>query len=126
MDPVNIFSVASDHNRWLGVRQSTVAQNIANANTPGYKAVDVEPFESTLASTRLEMTRTRTEHMTPASAAPGETGTREAASWQIVHSGNSVSLEQQLMKSSEISGAYSLNTSAVKAFHRMLIAASRG
>jgi flagellar basal-body rod protein FlgB len=64
--------------------------------------------------------------MTPASAAPGEAETREEVSWQVVHSGNSVSLEQQLMKSSEISGAYSLNTSAVKAFHRMLIAASRG
>jgi flagellar basal-body rod protein FlgB len=126
MDPVNIFSVASDHNRWLGVRQSTVAQNIANANTPGYKAVDVEPFEATLASTRLEMTRTRPSHMTPASTAPGEAETREEVSWQVVHSGNSVSLEQQLMKSSEISGAYSVNTSAVKAFHRMLIAASRG
>ncbi len=35
-------------NRWLVVRQSTVAQNIANANTPGYKAVDVEPFEAAL------------------------------------------------------------------------------
>ncbi|HEY8241414.1 MAG TPA: flagellar basal body rod protein FlgB, partial [Kiritimatiellia bacterium] len=60
------------------------------------------------------------------SASPGAAETREEASWQVVHSGNSVSLEQQLMKSSEISGAYSLNTSTVKAFHRMLIAASRG
>ncbi len=48
MEPINIFSIASKHNRWLAVREQTVAQNIANANTPGYKSVDVEPFEAAL------------------------------------------------------------------------------
>jgi flagellar basal-body rod protein FlgB len=126
MEPVNIFSVASQHNRWLAVRQSTVAQNIANANTPGYKAVDVEPFEATLASTRLAMARTRAAHMAPTGAAAEGPETREDATWQIVHSGNTVSLEQQLLKAGEISGSYALNTGAIKAFHRMLMTSSRG
>jgi flagellar basal-body rod protein FlgB len=126
MGPVNIFSIASEHNRWLAVRQTTVAQNIANANTPGYKSMDVEPFEATLASTRLQMATTRESHMIPTGALAGRAEAREDQSWQVVHSGNTVSLEQQLMKSSEVTGAYSLNTSAIKAFHRMLLASSRG
>jgi flagellar basal-body rod protein FlgB len=108
------------------VRQSTVAQNIANANTPGYKAIDVEPFEAALANTQLQMARTRAAHIAPAGSAAGEPGTREEASWQIVHSGNNVSLEQQLLKASEISGSFALNTSTVKAFHRMLMMSSKG
>jgi flagellar basal-body rod protein FlgB len=125
MDPVNIFAVASQHNRWLSIRQSAVAQNIANVNTPGYKAVDVEPFESTLDSTRLAMAKTRAAHLTPTGSAAGEGEMVEEASWEIVHSGNSVNYEQQLMKSGEIGGAFARNTGVIKAFHRMLMASAR-
>ena len=125
MDPVNIYSVASQHSRWLGVRQSIVAQNVANANTPGYKAVDVEPFEAAMASTKLEMARTRAAHMTPVAAPGAETQTREEETWQVVHSGNNVSIEQELLKAGEVSGAYALNSGVVKAFHRMMMASSR-
>jgi flagellar basal-body rod protein FlgB len=126
MEPINIFSIASKHNRWLAVRGQTVAQNIANANTPGYKSVDVEPFEAALASTRLQMARTRPSHLTPSGSSTAATDTREEEGWQLLHSGNSVNLEQQLMKSGEISGAYALNTSVMKSFHRMLISAVKG
>jgi flagellar basal-body rod protein FlgB len=126
MDPVNIFAVSSQHNRWLSIRQSAVSQNIANVNTPGYKAVDVEPFEAALDSTRLEMMRTRPEHMTPTGTTAADGEQVEDASWEIVHSGNSVNYEQQLMKSGEISGGFSRNTAVVKAFHRMMMASVRG
>lgn len=126
MDPVNIFAVASQHTRWLSIRQSAVAQNIANANTPGYKAVDIEPFEAALDSTRLEMVKTRSTHLTPSSTAAGDGETVEDTPWEIVHSGNSVNYEQQLMKSGEIGGAFARNTNVVKAFHRMLMASARG
>ena len=45
MTPVHLFGVLSQHNRWLSLRQATISGNIANANTPGYKGIDVEPFE---------------------------------------------------------------------------------
>ena len=77
MEPINIFSIASKHNRWLAVREQTVAQNIANANTPGYKSVDVEPFEAALHSTR-----TSTSHLTPTGSNAAATETREEYSWQ--------------------------------------------
>lgn len=107
-------------------RARVVSANIANANTPGYKAVDVEPFEAALDATRLTMARTRAEHLTPTGSSAADGETVEDASWEIVHSGNSVNYEQQLMKSGEIGGAYARNTGVIKAFHRMLMMSTRG
>lgn len=126
MDPINIFAIASKSNRWLGVRQATVAQNVANANTPGYKALEVEPFEAAMSATKLEMERTRAGHLAPSGSIDADAGVKEDESWEVVHSGNNVSIEQQLLKANEISGAYALNTGAIKAFHRMLMMSSRG
>ena len=33
---------------WLGQRQQVLAQNIANADTPGYQPRDIEPFRDLL------------------------------------------------------------------------------
>ncbi|MGE0023616.1 MAG: flagellar basal body rod protein FlgB [Hyphomicrobium sp.] len=126
MDPVNFFSLASQQNRWLSVRQSVIAQNVANANTPGFKALDVEPFEAVLNATGVEMRKTQPTHLSPTGAAGSDAETEENAKWQVVHSGNSVSLEEQMLKAGEVSGAYARNTSVVKTFHRMLLASSRG
>ncbi|MDQ2090554.1 FlgB family protein [Marimonas arenosa] len=43
-DKIEIFRVAAAMARHAGTRQALVAQNIANADTPGYKARDVVPF----------------------------------------------------------------------------------
>ena len=40
----------------------------------------------------------------------------------VAPSGNSVSLEQELIKAGEVNRDYALNTSIVRSFHRMLMA----
>lgn len=126
MELVNFFSVASQQNRWLSVRQSVLAQNIANVNTPSYKAIDVEPFEAVLNSTGIEMSKTQASHLSPTTGTGTDANTQEDGKWQVVHSGNSVSLEEQMLKAGEVAGAYARNTSVMKVFHRMLLASSRG
>jgi flagellar basal-body rod protein FlgB len=126
MDPVNFFTISSQQNRWLAVRQSVVAQNVANANTPGFKALDVEPFEAILNETGMAMKRTQANHLTPSGGDASDPATSEKADWDVVHSGNSVILEEQMMKAGEIGGTYARNTSVIKTFHRMLMASSRG
>ena len=63
MEPVNLFDLAAQQSRWLAVRQSAVAGNIANVNTPGYGAVDVEPFEKVLDNTGVAMAATQAGHL---------------------------------------------------------------
>ena len=57
--------------------------------------------------------------------APGDRACASEEPWEITHSGNSVSLEQELIKAGEVNRAYRLNTSVVKAFHRMLLASAK-
>ncbi|HRO51295.1 MAG TPA: flagellar basal body rod protein FlgB [Hyphomicrobium sp.] len=126
MDVTNFFSIASQQNRWLSVRQSVIAQNIAHVNTPGFKALDVEPFEAVLNATGLKMQKTQANHLSPVSGTGSDAQTKEEGEWAVLHSGNSVSLEEQLFKASEVTGAYSRNTGVMKVFHRMLLASTKG
>ena len=59
METVNLFALATQQSKWLAVRQTAVAGNVANVNTPGYKAVDVEPFESVLDKTGVRLAATQ-------------------------------------------------------------------
>ena len=63
MEPVNLFDLAAQQSRWLAVRQSAVAGNVANVNTPGYGTVDVEPFEKVLDKTGVAMAATQAGHL---------------------------------------------------------------
>ena len=122
MSVIQLFDVISRNNQWLSVRQSAIAGNIANANTPGYKALDVEPFEKTLESTRLAMTSTQPGHMMDDAVKATAVDVRKSTSWETTHSGNSVSIEQELLNAGDVNRAYRLNTGIAKAFHRMLLA----
>jgi flagellar basal-body rod protein FlgB len=122
---VNLLDVVSRHNQWLSVRQSVIAGNIANANTPAFKALDVVPFEKVIESTNLAMATTSRGHVnSPAGDVP-VADVRSETDWEVSHSGNSVSIEQELMKAGDVNRAYRLNTSIVKAFHRMLLASAK-
>jgi flagellar basal-body rod protein FlgB len=126
MPPIHLFDITSRHNQWLAARQSVIASNIANANTPGYQAQDLTAFADVLDATRLEMAATARGHQLPDTTA--SIGARDAGNggyWDIVHSGNSVSMEKELMKSSEVTNAYSLNTSIARSFHRMMLTSTR-
>jgi flagellar basal-body rod protein FlgB len=122
MQPLFLFGLASRHAQWASVRQAAISGNIANANTPGYKAVDVEPFTAVLDKTRLSMARTAEGHMAPPSATASAEKMRAGDGWDLTVSGNSVSIEEQMLKADEVNRAYALNTSVVRSFHRMLLA----
>jgi flagellar basal-body rod protein FlgB len=127
MSSLYLFSLASQNNQWLSTRQTLIAGNIANANTPGFKELDLQPFEAVLDSTGLKMAATQPGHMKPEAAAIGGSSTADKGqTWDIYHSGNNVSLEQELLKAGEVNRAYSLNTSIMKSFNRMLLASSKG
>jgi flagellar basal-body rod protein FlgB len=126
MTPIHLFNVVSQHNRWLAARQATIAGNVANANTPGYKALDVQPFEMAMEQARLAMAATNPAHMTNGDGSAPAPGVRKEEPWDVTHTGNSISLEQELIKAGDVNRAYRLNTSVAKAFHRMILASAKG
>lgn len=126
MDDLALFSIASDRNRWLATRSAALADNIANADTPGFKARDVPTFEAALNAASVAMLRTNANHL-----APTQFGAR---TFELVnrpgevpkHSGNTVSLETELANLGEVRSQHSLVTGLVGAFHRMLLSSSKG
>jgi flagellar basal-body rod protein FlgB len=125
MEPVNLFDLASKQAHWLAVRQTAVAGNIANANTPGYTAMDVEPFEKVLDRSAVTLAATQAGHL-------GDRANGGFAVKPIDYTGapmpskNTVALEDELMKAGDVRRSFELNTTIVKAFHTMMMMATKG
>ena len=85
----------------------------------------MQPFEQVLDRTQLTLASTNSAHLnlTPAEQTTAAVG--EDTSWEVTQSGNSVALEQEMIKAGDVNRAFSLNTNLIKAFHGMLMASVR-
>lgn len=124
MDPVNLFQLASQKAQWLSARQTAVANNIANANTPGYVAVDVEPFEHMLGQTGAALKATDLKHFGVARSEAGYTLVETGAP-AFSRDGSPVRIEKELERSGEVRREFELSTAIVKSFHRMFMMAAK-
>jgi flagellar basal-body rod protein FlgB len=123
MQTLPLFDLASRQANWLAARQSAIASNIANVNTPGYLTVDVAPFKEVLGGKTGSLNTTHARHSEvgePLAAISGSQSSRGASS-----TGTSVDIESELMKEGEVHKAFELNTAIVKSFHRMIMSAIR-
>ncbi len=121
--PVYVFDLAAQHARWATVRQAVLTGNIANANTAGYTAKDIAPFSAVLdsaATGSVAMAETNPRHISTTGDSSG--GERV---WEATDTGKPVALDNELMRADETSRAFSLDTSVVRAFQRMLLASVR-
>lgn len=126
MEPVNLFDLASKQSQWLAVRQSAIAGNVANANTPGYAATDVEPFEKVLDRTSVSLRATQAGHLGGAATNAGFAVKPQEPAGPAMPSKNTVVLENEMLKAGEVRRAFELNTAIVKAFHSMMMTAVKG
>ena len=94
---------------WLDERQRVIAQNVANADTPGYVARDLKQpadFAAALRSSgALQMTRTSAMHIAPAGSAARFEVNRSPDS-ETTLDGNSIVVEEQMLKMAESRMAY--------------------
>ena len=95
---------------WLDERQRVIAQNVANSDTPGYGARDLETPSDFAAALRqggggLTMTRTNAAHIAPAGPQARFTATATPDS-ETTLDGNSVVVEEQMLKMAESRMAY--------------------
>ena len=125
MDPIHLFDLAGKQARWLSTDQSVIASNIANASTPGYRAQALQPFSDVLDKTELQLASTAPNHLALDPMQAQAAAITEQSPWEVTDSGNSVALEQELIKSGDVNRAYSLNTGIVRSFHAMLMSAAK-
>jgi flagellar basal-body rod protein FlgB len=97
-EKLQIFQMAHAMARHAGARQSVLARNIANADTPGYAARDVAPFAETYGGTAGFAARTtRAGHISESAGGYAVEARRQDAG-QSDPNGNSVALEQEMLK----------------------------
>ncbi len=122
LDSIHLFQLASARMQWLSARQKVISENIANADTPGYRARDVTGFGQYV--DRLET-----------SAGGGDAGfgadapvaTADAPdTWGATLSGNTVVLEQQTVKAGETASQYRLAASLYRKASDLLTLAATG
>jgi len=119
--PVNLFDLVSRHVSWATFRQTVLTSNIANANTPGYEAQDVKPFADVLQDAGMAMAETSPGHMAPVDGGGSTLETADSGGYETTISGNSVSVEQELMKADDVNRSLSLDLTIERAFHRMIL-----
>ncbi|MDE9450079.1 FlgB family protein [Aliiroseovarius sp. Z3] len=101
-EKMDILTKAVGLAQHAAARQSVIAQNVANADTPGYRAKDIASFADTFRDdNRVAMQATRASHL---NGSAGQT----APDQQTVHragamspNGNSVALETEMMAAAE-------------------------
>ena len=118
MAEVYLNQLAAQRVGYLSSRQTLIAGNVANANTPGYKALDLKPFSATLQETAVSMSVTNPAHLTPTAQELDPPKKREESDANATVSGNSVDVEDELVKLGEVSRDYSMATGVKKAFHQ--------
>ncbi len=112
---IGLFDLAEKRLAWVDQRQVLLAQNIANANTPGYQSKDLTPFVQALTQAAPELVRTSAMHL--AAAGGGVALDRKQRPSGRAIDGNAVSIEDQLMKIASTDGTHALVTNL---YHKYL------
>ena len=129
---IPLFAMLRSRLGYLSERQQVIAQNVANADTPGYGSQDLKPFsfqakmQSQVMSASSGMAVTQAGHM----AAPGG---RKATAFKAVKAdssettldGNAVNLEEEMMKLTDARMSYDAAISFYQKSLDMLRLASR-
>ena len=119
LSDIPLFGMLRERMHWVQARQSVLSQNVANAHTPGFTAQDIkEPdFRTVLKSTtsgQLHMATTRAGHLSGSAttaSARSDFSTRDTPDSETQANGNSVVLEEQMMKVAENQMDYQTATS---------------
>lgn len=98
---------------YLVERQGVVSGNVANANTPGYITRDLQFQKMVEANKSVGMTLTNKHHIKGMNRA-SDTGTEVKDYSNIKHNGNSVKLDEEMLKMNETQLDYGLVTQLYK------------
>jgi len=114
LNSITLFSSVKQKMNWLTERQKVLAQNVANADTPGYVPKDLKKIsfkaqlDQTTVTGGLHLQTTQPGHMT--GVGPGRSQHEikvEDANFSIQsQNGNAVNIEDELTKMSETQMEY--------------------
>ncbi len=127
---LGLFQALGAKMDYLNQRQRLIAQNIANADTPNYRPMDLAPMDfgalvKNISSEKGPSVRLDTSDARHLSASGQEAGEasekKQKKTYEVAPVGNAVVMEEQLMKSGQtivdynlITGLYQKNMTLLK------------
>jgi flagellar basal-body rod protein FlgB len=96
---ISIFSMLRTRMQWHQERQRLLAENVANADTPNFRARDLAPpkFDTAPTTAAVGLVRTDASHLAAAGGA-GSQFRSEREQFEVRPGGNAVSLEDEMLK----------------------------
>lgn len=110
---LSLMRMARQQMDWTGQRQAVLSQNIANSDTPNYKARDLAPvdFKARISGTgSVNLAKTTGQHLQGTSVKPDwrVDATDRDDLYEIAPDGNQVVLEEQMMKVADTQARFQL------------------
>jgi flagellar basal-body rod protein FlgB len=99
---------------YLDKRQGVIAQNMANADTPGYRPQDLtkvdfgKVLEKVTNTSRVSIQTTNPAHMPHADAVERAKGKSDRMTYEVAPAGNAVIMEEQMIKANQTQMDYNL------------------
>ena len=100
---MSVFTALTDKMRWHQARQGLLAENVANAETPGYRGRDLAQYDyadrsAAFPSATVTTTATQPMHFSVSSAEGSIFDAQRMANFEITPEGNGITLEDEMMK----------------------------
>ncbi len=97
---IPILSMLRTRMQWHRERQLVLAENVANSDTPNYRARDLAPptFDSALQTASLTLARTDPGHASMSGANSAFAEDRGGRHYEIRPRGNAVTHEEEMLK----------------------------
>lgn len=109
---IDTMRMARDLGAHAAQRQRVIATNVANADTPGYRARDLPEFEESLRRGSLELRTTRAGHL--AAGLSGPPFRAVEAEGEPSPNGNTVSLEDEMVRSADAKREFDLSLAVMQ------------
>ncbi len=113
---IGLFKALNAKMHYLNTRQKVLAQNVANADTPGYVPKELSKVDfgrvlrDVTKENRVFVETTQAGHMPPPNMLEDPKSRAAKLVYEVAPVGNEVSLEEQLVKSSQNTMDYNLMT----------------
>ena len=114
-DQIDVMRMAREAAVHAAARQSVIARNLANADTPGFRAADLQPFAQAYDATRsaFDLKVTRAGHIASAQAGSDARVIADAG-LEAAPNGNTVSLEFELQRASSAKRQHDVSLAVYK------------
>lgn len=125
--PSDLFDLISARQHWLSTRFGILAQNVANADTPGFRPRDLAPgsFAELLSRLRAPqppegLTQSHPRHLDGGPGPAAEPRARPRTPLEVAPAGNAVIIAEELRKLGETQRNYLLDLNLFAKYRALL------